>query len=163
MRNFLGGALDAHNTPVKHQHMGATLSSRKSGVGRCLMDALLDATDRGYLKKGRHEFRVALEVRHLYSTGGGRDLHELIFQVRSFNRPMSPQLLDRIRGAAQGQAPQPSFPLKLQRLAAAIVRGSNPSACNVQERRGLSRGRRRRWARCSGRNAVSLGCQQQQK
>ncbi|OQV10770.1 hypothetical protein CLAIMM_14713 [Cladophialophora immunda] len=36
--------------------------------------------NRGYLKKGGHEFRVAPEMRHLYGAGGGRDLHKLIFQ-----------------------------------------------------------------------------------
>ncbi|KIW82056.1 hypothetical protein Z517_05083 [Fonsecaea pedrosoi CBS 271.37] len=76
---------------------------RKAGVGRCLMDALLDATDRGYMRKGGYEFRVAPETRHLYSAGGGRDLHKLIFQVRSFTTPIAPQLLDRIRGSGQTQ------------------------------------------------------------
>ncbi|OAP64788.1 hypothetical protein AYL99_00760 [Fonsecaea erecta] len=81
---------------------------RKSGVGRCLMDALLDATDRGYLKKGGYEFRVAPEIKHLYCAGGGRDLHKLIFQVRSFNKPMSPQHLDGMLGASQRHADFPT-------------------------------------------------------
>ncbi|KIW97957.1 uncharacterized protein Z519_01541 [Cladophialophora bantiana CBS 173.52] len=84
-------------------------SHRKSGVGRCLLDALLDATDRGYLKKGGYEFRVAPELRHMYSAGGGRNLHKLMVQVRSFNNPMPPELLDRLREAAiQGQPDPPA-------------------------------------------------------
>ncbi|KIW25490.1 uncharacterized protein PV07_08656 [Cladophialophora immunda] len=34
--------------------------------------------NRGYLKKGGHEFRVTPEMWHLYSAGGGRDLHKPI-------------------------------------------------------------------------------------
>ncbi|EXJ55446.1 hypothetical protein A1O7_08373 [Cladophialophora yegresii CBS 114405] len=75
-------------------------SSRKSGVGRCLMDAILDATDRGYMKKGGYEFRVAPEVKHMYSGGGGRDLHKVVFQVRSYNKPVTPEQMDRIRRSA---------------------------------------------------------------
>ncbi|EXJ75224.1 uncharacterized protein A1O5_01920 [Cladophialophora psammophila CBS 110553] len=82
-------------------------SHRKSGVGRCLLDALLDATDRGYLKKGGYEFRVAPELRHMYSAGGGRNLHKLMVQVRSFNHPMPPELLDRLQEAATQGPPDP--------------------------------------------------------
>ncbi|KAI1621710.1 hypothetical protein EDD37DRAFT_493564 [Exophiala viscosa] len=64
---------------------------RQKGVGRCLMDALLDATDRGYISKGGYDFHVAPEIKHLYSGGGGRDLHKIIFQIRSFNRPITPE------------------------------------------------------------------------
>lgn len=74
---------------------------RKTGVGRCLMDAILDATDRGYIKKGGYDFHVAPEIKHMYSTGGGRDLHKLIFQVRSFNKPFTPEQLYRNLRAAQ--------------------------------------------------------------
>ncbi|ETI20995.1 hypothetical protein G647_07338 [Cladophialophora carrionii CBS 160.54] len=83
-------------------------SSRKSGVGRCLMDAILDATDRGYMKKGGYEFRVAPEIKHMYSGGGGRDLHKLVFQVRSYNRPFTPEQMERIRRSAMGT---PDLPL----------------------------------------------------
>ena len=80
---------------------------RKSGVGRCLLDALLEATDRGYVKKGGYEFRVAPEMKHMYSTGGGRDLHKLIFQVRSFNQPMTQEQIGRMRRAAMGKPDPP--------------------------------------------------------
>lgn len=82
---------------------------RKSGVGRCLMDAILEATDRGYNKKSVFEFRVAPEMKHMYSCGGGRDLHKLIFQVRSFSKPQTPEHLERTRRAAQVSNVQP-FP-----------------------------------------------------
>lgn len=74
--------------------------ARQKGVGRCLMDAILDATDRGYLKKGGYDFHVAPEVRHMYTSGGGRDLHKIIFQVRSFNRPITPEQTYRIQRAS---------------------------------------------------------------
>lgn len=61
---------------------------RQKGIGRCLMDAILDATDRGYMKEGQCEFTVAPEIRHMYTGGGMRDLHKIIFQVRSYNRPL---------------------------------------------------------------------------
>ncbi|KIW99843.1 uncharacterized protein Z518_10771 [Rhinocladiella mackenziei CBS 650.93] len=64
---------------------------RQKGVGRCLLDALLDATDRGYMKKGGYDFHVAPELKHMYTTGGGRDLHKIIFQIRSFNKPITPE------------------------------------------------------------------------
>jgi L-amino acid N-acyltransferase YncA len=64
---------------------------RQKGVGRCLMDALLDATDRGHLRKGGYDFHVAPEARHLYSGGGGRDLHKTFFQLRNFSRPITPE------------------------------------------------------------------------
>ncbi|OAL18137.1 hypothetical protein AYO22_10914 [Fonsecaea multimorphosa] len=100
-------ACDYVETITAELELYVAASHRQSGVGRCLMDALLDATDRGYFKKGGYDFRVAPEMRHLYSGGGGRDLHKLVFQVRSFNKPMSPQRLDRLRGAAQIQADPP--------------------------------------------------------
>jgi L-amino acid N-acyltransferase YncA len=61
--------------------------SQHLGVGRCLLDKLLEACDRGYLKKGGCDFNCAPERRHLYISGGGRDLHKLYFAVRTWNRP----------------------------------------------------------------------------
>lgn len=61
---------------------------RQKGIGRCLMEAVLDATDRGYMKKGKCDFTVAPEMRHMFSSGGMRDLHKIIFQVRSYNSPL---------------------------------------------------------------------------
>jgi L-amino acid N-acyltransferase YncA len=61
--------------------------SQRLGVGRCLLDKLLEACDRGYLKKGGYDFNCAPERRHLYISGGGRDLHKLYFILRTWNRP----------------------------------------------------------------------------
>ncbi|EXJ92316.1 hypothetical protein A1O3_00866 [Capronia epimyces CBS 606.96] len=74
---------------------------RKQGVGRCLMDTLLDATDRGYMRKGGYNFHVAPEAQHMYSCGGGRDLHKVIFQVRSFNKPFTPGQVYRMSQPVQ--------------------------------------------------------------
>lgn len=74
---------------------------RQKGVGRCLMDALLDATDRGHVKKGGYDFHVAPEIRHQYNSGGGRDLSKIIFQVRSFNRPITPEYKHKLQLATE--------------------------------------------------------------
>lgn len=64
---------------------------RRKGVGRCLIDALLDATDRGYAKAGGYDFHAAQEVSSFYTCGGVRDLSKLIVQVRSYSKPISPE------------------------------------------------------------------------
>ncbi|KIW18675.1 hypothetical protein PV08_02964 [Exophiala spinifera] len=74
---------------------------RQKGVGRCLMDALLDATDRGHANKGGYDFHAAPEIRHLYNSGGGRDLAKVIFQVRSFNRPITPEQKHKLHLATE--------------------------------------------------------------
>ena len=60
---------------------------RRRGVGRCLLDKLIDATDRGYLKRGGYSFHCASEQMHLYETGGGRELHKLYLVLRKFSSP----------------------------------------------------------------------------
>ena len=60
---------------------------RRHGVGRRLLDKLIDATDRGYLKRGGYSFHCASEQMHLYETGGGRELHKLYFVLRKFSVP----------------------------------------------------------------------------
>lgn len=64
---------------------------RRKGVGRCLMDALLDATDRGYAKAGGYDFHAAQEVLSFYTCGGVRGLTKLIVQVRLYSKPISPE------------------------------------------------------------------------
>jgi L-amino acid N-acyltransferase YncA len=98
---------------------------RQSGVGRCLMDAILEATDRGYIKKGGYEFRVAPEIKHMYTSGGGRDLHKLIFQARSFNKPWTLEQRERIRRVATGKPENGKGELENYN-AAAYRHSSNP-------------------------------------
>ena len=81
---------------------------RKSGVGRCLMDAILEATDSGYDRKSKYDFRVAPELKHEYTGGGGRDLNKLIFQVRTYNKPVSPEQEERILRASRMTAASPA-------------------------------------------------------
>jgi L-amino acid N-acyltransferase YncA len=64
---------------------------RQKGVGRALMDVLLDATDSGHTKVGNYDFRVAPEIAHKYNGGGIRNLHKIIFTVRAWNKPMAPE------------------------------------------------------------------------
>jgi L-amino acid N-acyltransferase YncA len=57
------------------------------GVGKCLMDKLIDSTDRGHIARKGYPFACAPEVRHGYSAGGARDLIKLMVLVRSFDKP----------------------------------------------------------------------------
>jgi L-amino acid N-acyltransferase YncA len=57
------------------------------GVGRTLIDKLLDSTDRGHLRTSTVTFTCDPDIKHLYSAGGGRDLNVLIFIIRHFKNP----------------------------------------------------------------------------
>ncbi len=57
------------------------------GVGKCLMDKLIDSTDRGYIARKGYPFSCAPEVYHGYSAGGARDLIKLLIVVRSMDKP----------------------------------------------------------------------------
>ena len=61
--------------------------SLKQGIGRCLLDKLLESTDRGYLPKGGYAFTCDPSDRYCYSAGGARDLHKLVFVIRHFKYP----------------------------------------------------------------------------
>ena len=57
------------------------------GVGKCLMDKLIDSTDRGHIARKGYPFTCAPELRHAYSAGGARDLMNLRVLVRSWDKP----------------------------------------------------------------------------
>lgn len=57
------------------------------GVGKCLMDKLIDSTDRGHIARKGYPFTCAPEVRHGYSAGGTRDLIKLLILVRTLDKP----------------------------------------------------------------------------
>lgn len=57
------------------------------GVGKCLMDKLIDSTDRGHIARKGYPFSCAPELRHGYSAGGARDLIKLLILVRSLDKP----------------------------------------------------------------------------
>lgn len=95
-------ANDYVETIVAELELYVAASHRQEGVGSCLMDVLLAATDRGHARQGGYDFRVAPEVSHMFSAGGGRDLHKILFQVRSYNQPMTPQQTERMRRAITG-------------------------------------------------------------
>ena len=59
----------------------------RKGVGRCLLDKLLESTDRGHLARGGYAFTCDPAIRHYYEAGGGRDLHKLVFVIRHFQNP----------------------------------------------------------------------------
>ena len=100
-------ASDYIETITAELELYVAAAHRKSGVGHCLMDGILEATDRGYMKKGGYEFRVAPEIKHMYTVGGGRDLHKLVFQIRCFNNAMTPEQTERIRRAVMGTPDPP--------------------------------------------------------
>lgn len=60
---------------------------RKLGIGRCLLDKMIQISDRGYFSKGGYEFHCVPEKSHLYSEGGGRDLHKIYICVRTWSKP----------------------------------------------------------------------------
>ena len=63
---------------------------QQQGVGKCLMDKLMDACDRGHLKHGGYDFDCAPEKSYLYNGGGGRDLHKIYFILRTWSYPRKP-------------------------------------------------------------------------
>ena len=69
---------------------------RRMGVGNCLLDRLLCATDRGHMERGGYPFHCDPAERHWYEVGGARNLHKLAFVVRHHSRPQkdSPAELD---------------------------------------------------------------------
>ena len=92
--NIVGFALATDFTNVDQaERISAELElyvdkdSLNKGVGRCLLDKLLESTDRGYLPKGGYAFTCDPSDRHCYSAGGARDLHKLIFMIRHFKYP----------------------------------------------------------------------------
>jgi L-amino acid N-acyltransferase YncA len=59
------------------------------GIGKCLMDKLIDSTDRGHIARKGYPFACVPEFQHGYSAGGARDLIKLLFIVRSLNKPQN--------------------------------------------------------------------------
>ncbi|ETN42115.1 uncharacterized protein HMPREF1541_04054 [Cyphellophora europaea CBS 101466] len=61
---------------------------RLLGVGKCLMDKMLQICDRGYLVRGGYDFNCLPEKAHMYSEGGARDLHKIYFILRTWSTPL---------------------------------------------------------------------------
>lgn len=62
------------------------------GVGRCLIDKMLEICDFGYRPHGGYLFVCTEQERHLYSTRGSRDVHKLWFVVRNYHKPKASKL-----------------------------------------------------------------------
>lgn len=60
---------------------------RRQGVGHCLLDRLMCATDRGHMERGGYPFHCDPAERHWYEVGGARNLHKLAFVARHHSRP----------------------------------------------------------------------------
>ena len=59
----------------------------RQGIGRCLMDRLMCATDRGHMERGGYPFHCDPAESHWYEVGGVRNLHKLMFVARQYSRP----------------------------------------------------------------------------
>lgn len=60
---------------------------RMKGVGRCLMDKMMQICDRGHFAQGGYDFHCLPEKSFMYSEGGARDLHKIWFIVRTWSKP----------------------------------------------------------------------------
>lgn len=60
---------------------------RKKGVGKCLLDKLLQICDRGHRLITNCDFHCAPDLRHLYDSGGLRELHKLYILCRKWHVP----------------------------------------------------------------------------
>ncbi|RMZ85647.1 hypothetical protein DV737_g612, partial [Chaetothyriales sp. CBS 132003] len=58
------------------------------GIGTALMDKLLEACDRGHIPSGKCDWHCAPDQQHLYTAGGGRELHKIFFSVKKFSKPI---------------------------------------------------------------------------
>lgn len=61
---------------------------RMKGVGRCLMDKMMQICDRGHFAQGGYDFHCLPEKNYMYSEGGARDLHKIWFIVRAWSKPI---------------------------------------------------------------------------
>ncbi|KAK5103830.1 hypothetical protein LTS08_003252 [Lithohypha guttulata] len=60
---------------------------RKMGVGKCLLDKMLQICDRGHRLTTRCTFHCDNTIRHLYGPGGQRDVHKVFFVLRKWHLP----------------------------------------------------------------------------
>ncbi|KAJ9654409.1 hypothetical protein H2198_006571 [Neophaeococcomyces mojaviensis] len=60
---------------------------KRMGVGRCLMDKMLEICDRAHMRQTECTFYCDRLIRHQYGPGGGRDLHKLLILVRKWHTP----------------------------------------------------------------------------
>lgn len=60
---------------------------RKMGVGKCLMDRMLHICDRGHTLTMAVTFHCDQELKHMYETGGRRELHKLLVTLRTWHTP----------------------------------------------------------------------------
>jgi len=60
---------------------------RRMGVGKCLMDRMLQICDRGHRLSTFCPFHCDQEIRHMYGPGGRRDVHKLLITLRKWSSP----------------------------------------------------------------------------
>lgn len=60
---------------------------RRQGVGKCLMDKMLEICDRSHRLTMDVPFHCDQEVRHRYGPGGQRDLHKMSILLRKWHSP----------------------------------------------------------------------------
>lgn len=82
----------------KHGHLG---------VGRSLLDKVMEVCDNTYQRKQDTLFCQPPELHHLYGPGGGRQLHKLVVLLRKWRQPRAAAL--DVRDCDQSRNGGPSF------------------------------------------------------
>jgi len=60
---------------------------KKMGVGKCLMDKMLQICDRSHRLTTDCAFHCRQEIKHLYGPGGNREIHKLYILLRKWHSP----------------------------------------------------------------------------
>ena len=71
---------------------------KRMGVGRCLMDRMLQICDRGHRLTTECAFHCDQSIRHSYGPGGNRDVHRLFILMRKWSHPKAGTLCVERRG-----------------------------------------------------------------
>ena len=58
---------------------------RRKGIGKSLLDKILEVCDPGWLPRQGYSFHCEPDVAHMYGAGGQRDLISLVFVVRHYS------------------------------------------------------------------------------
>jgi len=77
---------------------------RRMGVGKCLMDKMLQICDRGHRLTTHCPFHCDQELRHMYGPGGRREVHKLLVTLRKWHSP-KPATISVGRGRKHRKSP----------------------------------------------------------
>lgn len=60
---------------------------KRMGVGKCLLDKVLEICDVGHRRKTECAFHCDSAIRHMYGPGGKRNVHKIYLQLRKWHVP----------------------------------------------------------------------------